>query len=199
MLIAPLEPAHAAAAARLHILGQPGTFLTSLGPDVLAVLYRTLPVWQGGFGFVALGASEPPPVLGFVSATTSVGGLFIEMGTRRLGQLLPPLLATYARHPRLVLRSLQTTLYPLLSHGEGGADAELLSIMVEPAERSRGVGALLMQALLHECINREFTTLAVTVDAANPGARRFYARYGFELEKEFRLYGRGMCSYRKRL
>ncbi|MGL4650831.1 MAG: hypothetical protein ACRC1H_15595, partial [Caldilineaceae bacterium] len=49
--LVPLGPRHAEQAARLHILGQPGTFLTSLGPDVLCVLYRTLPETAGGFGY----------------------------------------------------------------------------------------------------------------------------------------------------
>ncbi|MEZ4658511.1 MAG: hypothetical protein R2911_13150 [Caldilineaceae bacterium] len=43
MHIDPLQPVHARDAARLHIAGQPGTFLTSLGPPVLTVFYDSLP------------------------------------------------------------------------------------------------------------------------------------------------------------
>ncbi|MCB0145411.1 MAG: hypothetical protein KDE50_36345, partial [Caldilineaceae bacterium] len=74
MQIIPLQPTHARAAARLHIAGQPGTFLTSLGPQVLTVFYESLPRAAVGLGFAAVDNTQ---MLGFVSATTSVGRLFV--------------------------------------------------------------------------------------------------------------------------
>ncbi|MFN8494775.1 MAG: GNAT family N-acetyltransferase [Caldilineaceae bacterium] len=215
MTIVQLAPSHAEAAAQLHIAGQPGAFLTSLGPEVLTVLYRALPQSPVGFGYVvladnfvvtaqsdlasALRTPHSALVLGFVSATTSVGRLFVEMGTRRMMQFLPPLAARFVRQPRLLLRSGQTVLYPLLGHDQQtearGARAELLSIMVAPAARSQGIGAQLMQALLTECTKRQLQWLDVTVDANNAGARRFYERHGFGLAHTFTLYGRAMCGY----
>lgn len=194
--IVPLAPAHAAGAARLHIAGQPGTFLSSLGPDVLTVLYRVLPESPAGFGFAA---TDGPALFGFVSATTSVGRLFLELGTRRAARFLPPLAACYMRAPRLILRSVQTVAYPFLaadSHAAAGASAELLSIMVEPGGRSQGTGARLLAALAAECRARGVALLDVTVDAANDGARRFYARHGFVDLRGFTLYGRAMRQYR---
>ncbi len=207
--IAPLRAGHAAGAARLHIAGQPGTFLTSLGADVLTVIYAALPTSRHGFGFAALGADAQASdvqgndaLLGFVSATTGVGGLFRELGARHAARLLPPLLARYARMPSLIGRSAQTVLYPLLArepHGLGEVQpvnsAELLSIMVEPALRGHGLGAALLDALLAECAARRITQLDVTVDAGNAGARRFYAQHGFTQRRTFRLYGRDMCLY----
>lgn len=201
-VIARLTPAHAREAARLHIAGQTGTYLTSLGPGVLEVFYRTLPDSPAGFGFVALADdAEASQTIGFLSATTSVGALLLEMGTRRLGQLLPPLLASFVRRPALAVRSVQTALYPLLAHAsEGnGPAAELLSIMVEPDYRSQGAGAALMQAFLGECRNRKLTQVTVTVDAANAGALRFYARHGFAHVRRFTLYGRAMVLYARRV
>jgi ribosomal protein S18 acetylase RimI-like enzyme len=199
--IAPLAPIHAREAARLHIQGQPGTFLTSLGEDVLAVIYRALPQSAGGFGFAAeitdglAGAS----LGGYVSATLGIGGLFVEMGSKRLGELLPPLLRRYGQEPRLVWRSVQTALYPFLMHdeAEAGPAAELLSIMVQPERRSHGVGALLMAALLQECANRSIPAIVVTVDAANEGAQRFYRRHGFAEWRTITLYGRSMLILRR--
>ncbi len=199
--LAALAAAHAPDAARLHIAGQPGTFLTSLGPDVLAALYRALPATQAGFGFAALippgavyGArAEGETLAGFVSAATGVGALFAEVGTRQMGTLLSPLLRCYVRHPALLLRSVQTALYPLLVRGEKHApSAELLSIMVEPALRGQGIGAALLAALVDACRERGLAQLEVTVDAANSGAQRFYARHGFVPQREFTLYGRAM-------
>lgn len=192
-----LAPEHASDAARLHILGQPGAFLTSLGADVLTVLYRTLPQSPAGFGFAAVDPARPQHLLGFVSATTSVAALFAEMGTRRLPAFLPPLLRRFTADPSLIARAAQTVLYPFLHSTPTGAttSAELLSIMVEPEMRSVGIGALLVTALLAECQRRSLGALDVTVDAANAGAQRFYMRHGFAYANTFTLYGRSMHRY----
>lgn len=212
-VIVPLDSSHAAEAARLHIAGQPGTFLTSLGPDVLTVLYRVLPQTQAGFGFAAIENSTTvetsPEMAGFVSATTSVGGLFLQLGTRHITRFLPSLAARYARQPFLAVRSVQTLLYPLMV-GDSGSDSdsdsesggqeqvvELLSIMVQPALRGQGIGALLLKALTDACLERRIGLLDVTVDANNDGARRFYERHQFTVYKSFMLYGREMCQYRR--
>lgn len=223
--IAELAPQHAATAARLHITGQPGTFLTALGPTVLTVLYQALPQSAHGFGFVAIRASVPqsddgatvaqPPV-GFVAATTSTSRLFLTLGTRHLHQFVPPLLMRFVQQPKLFYLSLQTVLYPFLQEHNGdksnttsgsngdnpgdkwynsGKSAELLAIMVDPVMRSQGIGAELLQKLVIECQHRHLTTLTVTVDSRNQGAQRFYQQHGFVEERRFQLYGRPMCGF----
>lgn len=201
LTLLPLAPAHAADAARLHILGQPGTFLSSLGADVLTVFYQTLPLSPVALGFAAVDPARPHALAGFISATTSVAALFVEVGTRRLPTFLPPLLRRFARSPALALRAVQTLAYPFLTTAPAhdAHPAELLSIMVEPGARSVGIGALLVTALQAECQRRGIATLDVTVDAGNLGAQRFYVRHGFVYERTFLLYGRAMCSYRARL
>ena len=181
-------------AARLHIAGQPGTFLSSLGPDVLSALYHALPRTRAGFGFAAV---DDGALLGFISATIGVGRLFAEIGTTGLGTLLPPLLGQLARHPALIWRSIQTVAYPLLVAGSktGQSPAELLSIMVEPSQRSQGIGAQLLKALVGACQERNISLLDVTVDATNQGAQRFYTRHGFVHHHDFTLYGRRMAQY----
>lgn len=200
-VIADLTPHHAAQAAALHMAGQPGTFLSSLGPGVLTALYTALPATRAGFGFAAL---DGDAARGFTAATVGVGRLFLEIGTTRLGTLLPPLLAQLARRPALVARTAQTLLYPLLVRDSTSADdqagspsAELLAIMVEPAWRSRGVGAQLLARLLDECRARDVRVLDVTVDATNDGAQRFYIRHGFGDARRFMLYGRPMLHLRR--
>ncbi len=202
MQIIPLDPTHAAAAASLHIAGQPNTFLTSLGPAVLTTLYQALPRSAAGFGFVALSDAPDRAVIGFVSATTSTGRLFLELGTRHLPAFLPPLLRRFAQQPRLLLHCVQTLFYPWL-HRSASQDsstaaqpAELLSIMVEPAWRSQGVGAQLVDQLVAACRTRQLPAIEVTVAADNGGARRFYARHGFVQHTTFQLYGRAVESYR---
>lgn len=203
-----LDPTHAADAARLHIAGQPDTFLTNLGPAVLTTFYRALPQSPTGFGFAAIadasnaGAPEPAThVFGFVSATTSTGQLFLALGARHLPAFLPPLLCRFAQRPGLLLNCMQTLFYPLLQRSAHSVEptAELLSIMVEPAWRSQGIGAQLVARLVEECRLRTIAVLDVTVAAENAAARRFYARHGFVERNPFYLYGRQMYNYQLRI
>lgn len=204
LLVTPLTSHYARQAARLHIQGQPGTFLTSLGEDVLTVVYRALPQSRGGFGTAAVqltddsGApSGDAPLLGYISATTGIGGLFFEIASQRLGELIPPLMSRYVQAPSLIVRSMHTAVYPFLAHeGEVEPTAELLSIMVEPALRSYGIGTLLMAAFLYECRSRSLRAVTVTVDAANGGAQKFYRRHGFSDWRSIVLYGRPMYVFR---
>lgn len=195
MQIVPLAADHAATAARLHILGQPGTFLTSLGPGVLTALYRALPASKAGFGYAALadGAAAADAPSGFVAAADSVGSLFVQVGPR----LVAPLARQLARRPGLLARCAQTALYPLLVRERDAiASAELLAIMVDPAQRSQGIGAGLLAALVETCRARGIRRLDVTVDAGNLGAQRFYTRHGFRPQRGFDLYGRAMQHLR---
>lgn len=208
MQITELSPSHAAAAAHLHMAGQPDTFLTKLGPAVLTTFYRALPQSPTGFGFTALAApldgatgEQSFIMVGFVSATTSTGQLFLQLGTRYLPAFLPPLLRRFAQRPGLLLNCMQTIVYPLLhsapQQGMPPARAvELLSIMVEPAWRSQGIGQQLLEQLVAACRTRRIEAIDVTVAADNQGAQRFYARYGFLEQHRFQLYGRPMYSYR---
>ena len=201
LTLIPLGPEHAKDAAWLHMIGQPGSFLTSLGADVLTVVYQQLPCSQAGFGLAAVDPARPQELLGFVSATTSVGALFLEMGTRRLPALAPPLLRRFAQSPDLALRAIQTVAYPFLhdTPADDAAPADLLSIMVRPEVRSLGIGALLVIALKAECRRRDIAALDVTVAAANTGAQRFYVRHGFAYKRSFTLYGQPMHLYQAKI
>lgn len=189
-----LNASHARQAAQLHIAGQPGTFLTALGEDVLTVVYRALPASSAGFGVAALGTDGR--MLGFVSATTSTGALFANVALAHGADLLPALARALLHDPTLCGRMLRTALYPFqVAEDAGMPVGELLSIMVAPEARGMGIGGVLLGALVSLCQARGVRLLDVTVDAANQGARRFYAAHGFRLQKEFVLYGRPMCQY----
>jgi GNAT superfamily N-acetyltransferase len=58
--------------------------------------------------------------------------------------------------------------------------AVLESIRVDPAARGRGVGGSLVAAFFDWARERGAVRAGVTAYAANEGARRFYARHGFE-------------------
>lgn len=190
--IVPLDRTHAATAAELHAAGQPGTFLTSLGPAFLRALYTAIPASPYGFGFAALdpGGGE---MIGVVAGSTNTSDLFRDIALRQVWRIAPPVALRLARHPTLLPKILQTLTYPA---AEVYADAgELLFIGVRPVLRSRGIGAQLYTALLEECRRRGIAVLTVLVDATNEGANRFYRRHGFQYDTSHTLFGRTMHFY----
>lgn len=58
---------------------------------------------------------------------------------------------------------------------------ELTSLSVLPAERRRGVGTALLDALERELISRGVRDLVIGVDTVNQDAQRFYERRGFRV------------------
>ena len=202
--ISPLLSDQADQAAQLHIDGQPGTFLTTLGSDVLTVLYQTLPNSNHGFGFAAVDeADHGKELVGFVSATTSVGGLFLELGTHDFVRFFLPLVNRYRQKPTLIFHTIRALFYPLMVESKETNNtipiAELLSIMVKPERRGEGIGSQLIDELTSSCFERGMKLLDVTVDTENHGARRFYEHHGFAFHKKLTLNGRKMCQYRRTL
>jgi len=61
-----------------------------------------------------------------------------------------------------------------------GAEADVQTIAVAPAARRRGVGALLLRALLGEAARCGCTSVMLEVRADNAGAIALYERFGFE-------------------
>lgn len=195
-----LSVADAMDVARLHVAGQPNTFLTNLGEDALELVYKALVNGSSGFGVVAeapLEAGRIGRVVGFAAATSSTLALYADVARMSGLTMAREVLKSTVRRPALLLQAVESALYPLRQAGNASdhADAELLAIMVDAAWRGSGVGGALLDALLRQSLARGVTSLEVTVDAANEGARRFYASQGFTHHSDFRLNGRAMCAY----
>ncbi len=187
-------------AARLHVAGQPNTFLTNLGEDALELVYRALVNGGSGFGVVAATRAEDGAsgsVIGFAAATSSTLALYADVGRLSGVAMARKVLAATVRRPALLQQAVESAFYPLRQGGNTRehADAELLAIMVDAEWRGTGVGSALLDALLRQACAHAVATLEVTVDAANAGARRFYAAQGFTHHSDFRLNGRAMCCY----
>lgn len=176
----------------MHAAGQPGTFLTSLGPAFLRTLYTAIPASPYGFGFAALDPASGE-MIGVVAGSTNTSDLFRDIAVRQAWRIAPPIAIRLLRHPALLPKILQTLTYPAAEVHPGAG--ELLFIGVRPALRSRGVGAQLYAALLEECRRRGIALLTVLVDASNEGANRFYRRHGFQYDTSQTLYGRRMHFY----
>lgn len=69
--------------------------------------------------------------------------------------------------------------YGGLSAPVGATQADIQTIAVDAAHRSRGIGALLVGRLLDEARVRRVDDVLLEVRADNPAAQRLYERHGF--------------------
>jgi ribosomal protein S18 acetylase RimI-like enzyme len=53
------------------------------------------------------------------------------------------------------------------------------SLGVDPSQRGRGIGSMLLQFLMHEYVTKHGYTLGLLVDEDNQPAKRLYVRLGF--------------------
>ncbi|VWX53389.1 GNAT family N-acetyltransferase [Novosphingobium sp. 9U] len=65
-------------------------------------------------------------------------------------------------------------------HARAGNVIELKQLYTDPAATGRGIGAALMDWALDFARERDAGEIQLSVYSENPGAQRFYARYGFE-------------------
>jgi ribosomal protein S18 acetylase RimI-like enzyme len=191
MEIRSLQKGDAHPAALLHIEGQPGTFLTALGPGFLEAFYAELGGSKGAYGFVAVEAAK---IVGVVVGTTDTHALFKEIILKHGLRLVLPTLFSLLKHPGLLLSLFQSLLYPNKLDAKPG-EAELLFIGVDTQMRRQNIGTQLINALIEESRRRGATALKITVDVGNPRANAFYQKNGLQIIGSFSLNGRKMNLY----
>jgi ribosomal protein S18 acetylase RimI-like enzyme len=191
----PLQVRDAAAAARIHAEGQPGTFLTALGPSFLRGLYGQMAVSSYCYGYVAC---EGDSAVGVVVGTVDSRAVFKELIFRRGLALAFPVAWALVRRPSLVPKVFQTFLYPSQVGTEPG-ESELYFVGVRGDRRGQGIGQALFQALAEESRRRGMLAMGLIADAQNEPAKRLYLRRGMREIRRFALYGRPMIWYRLEL
>lgn len=81
-----------------------------------------------------------------------------------------------------------------------GSEADVQTIAVAPAARRRGVGRLLLDALIDEARRRGCSRVTLEVAAAGEDARRLYAQRGFDaIAQRTDYYGPGADALVMRL
>lgn len=195
VLLRRLAASDAAAAARLHQVGQPGTLLTSLGLPFLRVLYVGFAGCSQSYGTVAVHNGQ---TVGVIVGTDDTSRLFRELIGRQWLRVGVAAAQGVLRHPSLLRMAWRAMRYPSEAEREEGV-GELLFIGVDPPERHHGIGTALLEALLQESRARGLRALSVTVDASNATAIRFYEEHGFVYQRTAELYGRPMHFYRLEL
>lgn len=171
------RPDQLEAVARLHVARVSEGFLSSLGPPLLARIYRRVLKEEGSFLLVAKG--DGAGVAGFVAGTEDTGRLYRSFVVRDgLGTAVrfAPALA------RSLPRALETLCYgATFGEGEGGnlPRAELLSLAVAGWAEGQGLGGRLVVAFQAEMQARAVPGARVVVGPANHRAIRLYRRCGF--------------------
>lgn len=173
----------APAMARIHRDALPDAFLSVLGERFLRRLYVALATDPSG---LALVAENGRGVLGFASGAPSVAAFYrrflLRHGVGAGLAALPRLL-----DPGVVRRLRETAAHP--ARTASLPPAELLSIAVEPGERSSGIGARLARGILDGLAARGADEVKVVVGAGNEGANRFYERLGFRPAVRMAVHG----------
>lgn len=180
-----LKVEHAPEVARLHIQGISTGFISSLGINFVTALYEILAQSRTSFGFVA---EEGDSILGFVAFTKNLNNLYKSVILRkgfRLAFLIVGKISSLSRLKKVF----ETLLYPSRTKKMNLPSAELLSTVIAPEGRRKGLATQLLQKSFLECQKRGIDNVKVLVGAANEPANKLYLKCGFEFVGQIESHG----------
>jgi ribosomal protein S18 acetylase RimI-like enzyme len=179
MIEAPVRPTlrratsrDASALAELHASQIPTGFLPMLGKRFMRVLYRALIAWKRAVVLVVDDGGGP---VGFTAGVEDVGDFYSHFA-KRYGWK-----AGWAALPRLIRPSNLRRAWETFRYGQDQIEvpAELLSMVVAPRARGKGLSVMLGARLLDELSQRGVPSVKVTVGSDNEKALAAYRKMGF--------------------
>ena len=183
--IVKLLPEHAREVAKLHVSGIHTGFISSLGVGFVTSLYQAIAASESAFGFVAKRQDE---IIGFVAFTTNVNELYRSIIFRN-GVRFALALSRSIFSWETVRAVLETLFYPRRVKKLNLPSAELLSIVVSPEARVKGLATELTCAGFVECQNKGIEKVKVLVGVDNIPANKLYLKCGFEMVAEINNHG----------
>lgn len=180
MQIEPLKRGHANQVANLHISAIPTGFIGSLGVGFVTALYEAIAEDESSFGFVAV---EDDKALGFVAFSTNLSKLYKHVAFKK-GFQFGFILAKKMLSIRNIKKIWANIFYPKKMKQMNLPDAELLSIVVSPEGRGKGIAKQLIEKGFTECADRGIDRVKVLVAADNKPANKLYQKCGFELHSQ---------------
>jgi len=184
-MIKPITKLHSADVARLHIQGISTGFISSLGVGFVTALYEAIAEDENSFGFVAV---EDDKVLGFVAFSTNLSKLYKYVALKKSFKF-GFILARKMLSVQNIKKVWANLFYPKKMKQMNLPDAELLSIVVAPTGRGKGIAKQLTEAGFEECKKRGIDKVKVLVAADNEPANRLYQKSGFKLATQLQSHG----------
>lgn len=166
------RPRDARALARLHATEIATGFLPLLGPGFMKVLYEALISWKGAVVLVVDDGGGP---IGFTAGVVDVGEFYNHFAKRHGWR------AGLAALPKLIRPSNLRRAWETFRYGQDQVEvpAELLSMVVAPRARGKGLSVMLGARLLDELAQRGVAAVKVTVGSDNETALGAYRKMGF--------------------
>lgn len=171
--------------AALHIEGIKTGFISSLGLEFVTALYEAIAEDKNSFGFVAI---EDDNVLGFVAFSNSLSRLYKYVALRK-GFKFTLILARKMFSLKVFKKVIDNILYPGKMKKMNLPSAELLSIVVAPQGREKGIAKQLVGSGFQECRKRGIDKVKVLVAVQNEMANKLYLKCGFELVAQIKNHG----------
>jgi ribosomal protein S18 acetylase RimI-like enzyme len=176
---------HANQVASLHIQGISIGFISSLGQEFVAAMYKAVAEDKNSFGFVAI---ENDKTVGFVAFSTNLSNLYKHVILKKALKFIF-VLAKKMLSLQTVKKVWDNFLYPSKMKKMNLPDAELLSIVVIPECRGRRIAKQLVDAGLEECRKRKIDKVKVLVGTSNDAANKLYLKCGFESASQIDSHG----------
>jgi GNAT superfamily N-acetyltransferase len=213
MIISPLQPIYERPVAQLHEQGIQTGFLSKCGIPFLSLLYRGIASTPTSTVLVAIDTVENS-VIGFVAASCNTSETYRLVLIKYALPLFVFLLPTFMRISNII-HIIETLLYPYTYKRrkmQEGADkeitaddrlykayckAELLSIVVNPACRKKGVGKNLIKELNSWFNCRNIKAYKVVTLASDAQSNLFYRNLGFLPSRQFQHHENVMNEYLK--
>lgn len=169
----------------MHISGIAAGFISSLGTDFVRVLYETIAESRFGFGLVA---EIKGRIVGFVVFTPNINKLYKSVILKH-GLYFMVLLAGKIFSINRLKKVVETMFYPGRVNNMDVPGAELLSIVVAPEERGKGLSCMLTRKGFEQCRQRGIEKVKVLVGADNKPANALYSKCGFQLAGQMQNHG----------
>ncbi len=180
--------------AKIHQASFPGFFLTSLGPQFLALYYSGICEAPEGIALIFVNPGGEPA--GFVAGTTNPRGFYSRLLKRNWLKFSLASVGAILKKPSVIARIARGVSHP--SRNPVGDDvAGLFSIGVLPESQGTGAGKILVDAFLSEARSRGCRKVFLTTDRdGNEAVNAFYLKMGFRIERRFETpEGRAMNEY----
>lgn len=178
----------------IHLNTFTGFFLTFMGRGFLNQMYRSYCDHDESGLFVA---EDNGKAVGFLAYSRNFSGLFKFMIKTRLIPFGWYSVGAFFRRPSVFMRIIRAFLKPSEVKREEKY-IELSSIGVDPTNKCKGVGSLLIDELKKTVDFDKFAYITLETDAVNnDGAIHFYEKNGFVRERMYETdEGRKMFEYR---